>query len=52
MTDRMPPGRMGTEIKSDELWGLRLIEMEVGEYGVAWLAVEYWGEVGGLYLYG
>ena len=53
MTDRMPPdGRMGSEIKSNELWGLRLIKMEVGKYGVAWLSVEYAGEVGGIYLCG
>ena len=52
MTNRMPPGKMGSEIKSDELWGLGLIKMEVSEYGVAWLSVEYPGEVGSVYLYG
>ena len=48
MTDRMLPGRMGQEIESDELWGSGLSEMEVDEYGVAWLSVEYAGEVGSI----
>ena len=46
MTDRMPPGRMGKDIESDELWSLRLSDMEVSEYGVAWLSVEYVSEEG------
>ena len=48
MTSRMLPGGMGSEIKSDELWGSRLIKMEVGKYGVACLSVEYAGEVGSM----
>ena len=52
MTIRMPPGRISSEIKGGELWGLRLIKIEVCEYGVAWLSVEYTGEVGSVYLCG
>ena len=50
MTDRMLPGRMGKEIESEELWVSRFSKMEAGKYGVAWLSVEYAGEVGGVYL--
>ena len=52
MTNRMLPSGMGSEIKSDELWGSRLIKMKVGKYGVAWLSVEYAGEVGSIDLCG
>ena len=52
MTERMPAGRMDSEIKSGELWGSRLIEMEVSEYGVTSLSVEYTGEVASIYLCG
>ena len=48
----MPPGRFGSEIKSNELWGSRWIKMEVSKYEVAWLSVEYAGEVGGIDLCG
>ena len=52
MTIRMPPHRMASEIKDGELWGLRLIEKEVGKYRVVWLAVEYAGEGCRVYLCG
>ena len=52
MTNRMPPGRIGSEIKGGELWGSMLNEMEVSKYGVACLSVEYLCEVGGVYLCG
>ena len=52
MTIRMPPGRMGSQRKGGELLGSRLIEMEVSEYRVSWLSVEYTAEVDGVYLCG
>ena len=50
VTNRMLPDRRGMEIESNELWGSRFSKMEVGKYGVAWLSVEYSGEVGSIYL--
>ena len=50
VTNRMLPGRMGKEIYSEELWGLRFSKMEVSKYRVAWLSVENTGEVGSIYL--